>query len=54
MNELKPCPFCGGTDFVQAYVPGIKNGNIRLHNICSCGASNWNGWDNQYDKGEII
>ena len=53
MDNLKPCPFCGGTDFVFFEIPS-KDGSVIWHNLVHfpenpCSISIMGG-----DKAEVI
>ena len=38
MDELKPCPFCGGTDILMRDVRGMfgKSSNVRTYHYMQC------------------
>lgn len=38
MDELKPCPFCGGTDILMRDVCGMfgKSSNVRTYHYMQC------------------
>ena len=51
MNEIKPCPFCGGTE-IYLYTRGVRYGKIAYAKCEVCGATS--KAFSYYDEGKEI